>query len=233
MSEVEVPASGQAARWAGQRERRREQFVDAALATIAELGPAATIEQIAGRAGVARTRIYRHFTDLADLENAISARVASLIVAELDPAWRLEGSARQIISGIIGAHAGWLAANRHLYRYLLAHPGTDAGADLDAAPTGAADGLFGVRRVVAGHLGDLIGGYFGIVGVRAQVSEAMAFGLVGLVESVTTRWLERPGPLDTDALTALLTAWVWAMFDATLRDVGIELDPDIPLPRLS
>lgn len=216
---TEAPISGQAARWAGQRERRREQFVDAALATIADEGPGATMEQIAARAGVARTRIYRHFTDLADVENAISSRVGALIVAELDPAWRIQGSARQIISGIIGAHAGWLTANADIYRYLLAHPGGD-------------DGLFGVRRTVAGHLTGLISGYFGIVGVRPEVSEAMAFGLVGLVESVTTLWLERPGPLDTGALTALLTGWVWAMFDATLRDVGIELDPDLPLPRL-
>jgi AcrR family transcriptional regulator len=216
---AEAPVSGQAARWAGQRERRREQFVDAALATIAAEGPGATVEQIAARAGVARTRIYRHFTDLADLENAISARVGALIVAELDPAWRIQGSARQIISGIIGAHAGWLVANADLYRYLLAHPGGD-------------DGLFGVRRTVAGHLTGLIRGYFGIVGVPAQTSEAMAFGLVGLVESVTTRWLEAPGELDGAGMTDLLTGWVWAMFDATLRGVGVELDPDVPLPAL-
>ena len=133
---------GQAARWAGQRERRRAEFVAAALETIAEHGPGATVEQIAARAGVARTRIYRHFTDRADLEHAISARVADLIVAELDPLWHPEGSTHQMISAVIGAHARWLAANRHLYAYLVAHGGGPADPD-------GLDGYSGVRQAVA------------------------------------------------------------------------------------
>jgi AcrR family transcriptional regulator len=182
------------------------------------------VEQIAARAGVARTRIYRHFTDRADLEHAISERVAELIVAELDPLWHPEGSTRQMISAVIGAHAGWLAANRHLYAYLVAHSGFD-GAD-------AADGYNGVRQAVAEHLTGLFGGYFGLVGVSDAVAESVAYGILGLVESVTNRWLERPGTQDAAAVAEQLSAWVWAMLDSTLRAAGVAWDPDAPLPPL-
>lgn len=226
VSSASPTPTGQAARWAGQRERRRAEFVAAALETIAEHGPGATVEQIAARAGVARTRIYRHFTDRADLEHAISARVADLIVAELDPLWHPEGSTRQLIVAVIGAHARWLAANRHLYTYLVAHEG---GAP---DPEGALDGYRGVRQAVAEHLTGLFGGYLGLVGVEEAVAESLAYGVLGLVESVTNRWLERPGVLDSEALADRLSAWVWAMLDSTLRDAGVEWDPDMPLPAL-
>lgn len=225
VSSVAPVPTGQAARWAGQRERRRAEFVEAALETIAEHGPGATVEQIAARAGVARTRIYRHFTDRADLEHAISARVADLIVAELDPLWHPEGSTHQMISAVIGAHARWLAGNRHLYGYLVAHEGGPADPD-------GLVGYRGVRQAVAEHLTGLFGGYLGLVGVGDAVAESLAYGVLGLVESVTNRWLERPGDLDSEALAAQLSAWVWAMLDSTLRAAGVQWDPDAPLPPL-
>lgn len=226
MTSVAPAPTGQAARWAGQRERRRAEFVAAALETIAEHGPGATVEQIAARAGVARTRIYRHFTDRADLEHAISARVADLIVAELDPLWHPEGSTHQMISAVIGAHTRWLAANRHLYAYLVTHEGGPADPD-------GLDGYTGVRQAVADHLTGLFGGYLSLAGVDGGVGESLAYGVLGLVESVTNRWLERPGVLDTDALVIQLSAWVWAMLDSTLRAAGVDWDPDAPLPALA
>lgn len=202
-----APLRGQAARWAGQRERRRAEFVAAALEVIAKEGPGASAEAIAARAGVARTRIYRHFVDRADLERAISARVGELIVAELAPLWRPEGSARQLIDAAIGAHVRWLAANRNLYGYLVrhsrlqdsgdggadacAHPGPADAADVDVHVT-QADGYTGARRAIAEHLTGLLGGYLDLVGVDGDVAENLAYAVVGMVESVTDRWARRP-----------------------------------------
>ncbi len=237
--ETEPAPTGQAARWAGQRERRRTEFVEAALEAITEYGPAASVEQIAARAGVARTRIYRHFTDRADLEQAISARVAELIVAELDPLWHPEGSTNEMIAAVIGPHVRWLAAHRHLYGYLVAHSGVahsgvaHSGYEDDPANL---DGYVGVRHAVGLHLTGLFGGYLALVAVDGAVAESLAFGVLGLVESTTNRWLERGErglPVETaDELAAQLSAWVWAMLDQVLRAAGVELDPDLPLPPL-
>ena len=110
---------GRAARWAGQQERRRAEFVDAALAAIAEHGPDVSTEQIAERAGVARTRLYRHFDGAADLQRAIARRAAELVTAELAPLWHPEGSPNEMIAAAISTHLRWLTEHAQLHRYLV------------------------------------------------------------------------------------------------------------------
>lgn len=232
MTVPDAPLSGQAARWAGQRERRQAEFVDSALKVIAEQGPSASLEAMAADAGVARTRVYRHFADRADLERAISARVAAMIVTELEPLWRPQGSARQMIRAAIGAHVRWLDENANLYAYLRRHARPDSATDGD---TGAPDGYVAVRRAIADQLAALFGAYLSLVGVHSGTSENLAYAVVGMVESVTEHWAERAGTSgdhDSDAVIDQLAEWTWAMMAAALATVGLEFDPDEPLPPL-
>ncbi|MFI5589623.1 TetR/AcrR family transcriptional regulator [Amycolatopsis sp. NPDC051758] len=209
---------GRAARWAGQQERRRAEFVDAALAAIAEHGPDVSTEQIAERAGVARTRLYRHFNGAADLQRAIAERAAELVTAELRPLWHPEGSPNGMISTVISTHLRWLTEHAHLHRYLARTlPGT---------PEARTD----VRGTIARHLSRLFTGYLAAFGLDPAPADTIAFGLVGYVESATTRWLDHPGTLSLAQLTDQLTGTIWAMLDHTLRAGGVELDPDRPLP---
>jgi AcrR family transcriptional regulator len=227
-SESDPPLRGQAARWAGQRERRRAEFVEAALGVIAEQGPTVSVEDIAARVGVARTRLYRHFVDRADLERAITARVAGLVVAELDTLWHPQGSARQMITSAIGAYVGWLDRNRNLHAYLLGHPG--AAEDLQSYP--------GVRRAVAEHLTGLFGGYLDLLDVDPAVAADLAHGVVGMIESVVGRWAGTDVPsaqrasVSAEVVVARLAAWTWALLADVLGEAGLRLDPDLPLPPL-
>ncbi|MEQ0564153.1 TetR/AcrR family transcriptional regulator [Amycolatopsis sp. NEAU-NG30] len=205
---------GRAARWAGQQERRRAEFVDAALAAIAEHGPDVSTEQIAERAGVARTRLYRHFDGAADLRRAIAERAAELVTAELAPLWHPEGSPNEMIATVISTHLRWLTEHAALHRYLAR--GVPDGPDL--------------RGAIARHLSRLFTGYLTAFGLDPAPADTMAFGLVGYVESATTRWLDHPGALSRAQLTGQLTGTIWAMLDHTLRAGGVELDPDRPLP---
>ncbi|HZE67473.1 MAG TPA: TetR/AcrR family transcriptional regulator [Sporichthyaceae bacterium] len=224
--EAVPPLRGQAARWAGQRERRRAEFVDAALGVIAEQGPAVSVEDIAARVGVARTRLYRHFTDRADLERAISERVARLVMAELEPLWRPQGSARQMIAGAIGSYVRWIGANRNLHLYLHAHA-----RPTDDATDAETDAVSGVRRAVAEHLSGLFGGYLGLLGLDPSIATDLAHAVVGMVESVADRWAAVGGS-EPDAVIERLGLWTWAMLADTLAGAGVTLDPDLPLPPL-
>jgi AcrR family transcriptional regulator len=58
---------GRAARWSGQRNKRRTEFVEAALQAVARYGPQTSTEQIASHVGVTRTKLYRYFDGAADL----------------------------------------------------------------------------------------------------------------------------------------------------------------------
>ena len=61
---------GRTRRWAGHREARRLELVDAAVVAIEEHGPEVTTEQIAAEAGVSRPGLYRHFDGKDDLQSA-------------------------------------------------------------------------------------------------------------------------------------------------------------------
>jgi AcrR family transcriptional regulator len=233
--EPAAPLRGQAARWAGQRERRRAEFVDAALGVIAEQGPTVSVEDIAARVGVARTRLYRHFSDRADLERAISGRVARLVVAELEPVWHPQGSARQMIAGAIGSYVRWIGDNRNLFLYLHAHarpaPLSVSERGLLSDDPNDLDAVSGVRRAVAEHLAKLFGGYLGWLGLDAAVSSDLGYAVVGMVESVADRWAAGGGT-DPEVVIERLGRWTWAMLAETLAGVGVTLDPDTPLPSL-
>lgn len=213
---------GRATRWAGQRERRRQEFVDAALRAIAAHGPEVSTEQIAEEAGVGRTRLYKYFADATDLQRAIADRVAALITAELEPAWEFRGTPMEIISAAVDAHTRWLEEHGHLYRYLTRHS--------LSAQAGESNAVTDVKTAIARNLTAMFETYLGLFGVDDRLAEPVAFALVGLVESSAGRWLENPRGLTRDELAELLARWVWRLLDDTLRTGGVELDPHQPLP---
>jgi AcrR family transcriptional regulator len=203
---------GRAARWAGQRERRRSAFVDAALEAIAEHGADVTTELIAEAAGVARTQVYKHFTDATDLHNAIAERAVELITTELAPLWNLSGTPKQMIDSAVGSHIRFMSERNNLYRYLNAR-----------------DALADVKTTIGKHVTLLLEHYLGVFGMDTRVAETVAFGLVGMVDSSTARWLENPHGMDEDELAGLLGRWAWQILDDVLREHGVVLAPDAPL----
>ncbi|MFJ9787400.1 TetR/AcrR family transcriptional regulator [Amycolatopsis sp. NPDC101161] len=214
------PGDGRAARWAGQRERRRSEFVDAALRAIAEHGPLVSAAHIADTAGVARPQLYRQFDDAADLTRAIADRATEQIIVSLRPVWEPRGSAMQMISAAVDAHTGWLAEHGNLYRYLTLHSqiGRREGAIAD------------VKTVIARRLTQVFEYYLTTFRLDTRIAPVLSFGVVGLVDSCAAQWLEAPHALTKARLAGMLTRWVWHLLDDTLRAAGIEVDPDLPLP---
>ncbi|WP_447001953.1 TetR/AcrR family transcriptional regulator [Saccharothrix isguenensis] len=216
---------GRAARWAGHREKRRAEIVAVALSALAEHGPWASTEQIADRAGVSRPQLYRHFADADDLHEAVAHRVAEVFAAAITPELaRPSGSARQIITRIVGTFVSWMADNLALYDYMVARA------------VGLAPGRRGqaadLRVQVAERVRELLTAYTELLGADQRPVDTLAFGVAGMVESATVRWLAVPGELDRDQLVQRLTSATWALIDDVLTDAGIELDPDVPLPGL-
>ena len=78
-----MPASGKSpdgrqARWDKHNQERRQVILDAAIAVVEAGEPGAEfhVQQIADRAGLSRTVVYRHFADRADLDQAIQAEMS-------------------------------------------------------------------------------------------------------------------------------------------------------------
>lgn len=120
-----MPASGQRspdgrqARWDRHNQQRRKQILDAAIAVVEGGDPGADfhVQQIAERAGLGRTVVYRHFLDRADLDRAIQAQILEDLTGLLLPAVTLDGTLSEIIERIISTYVGWVVAHPALHRF--------------------------------------------------------------------------------------------------------------------
>ena len=213
---------GRTTRWSGQRDRRRAEFVDAALRAIAHYGPQTSTEQVASFAGVTRTKLYRYFGGAADLHQSIARRASDMLIAAQRPVWNPTGRPIEMITHAVSRHLRWRVDHPHLYEYLTLHPLSDD-----------VNGVAAIREVnsaVAGSVAGQLEGYFWAVGSGDIPVEPLSFGIVGFVESATTHWLNSPAPQPLAEFTAQLGEWIWALLSSALQSRGIHLDPQEPIP---
>jgi AcrR family transcriptional regulator len=217
---------GRATRWAGHRARRRAEIVAAALVAVKEHGPDVSTEQIAERAGIPRPRLYRHFTDAEDLHDAVAQCAADLLIAEIAPTLTgLVGTPRGIIVRIVDTFVTWMTENVSLYHYVVNRA--------TGGRTGGNRVVADARTTVSGMLRDFLERYCALLGIDPVTVDPLAFGLVGMVESATQRWLVAPGVLGREALVDQVSIWIWGLLDHILRSIGVVVDPDEPLPPVT
>lgn len=217
---ISAGTDGRATRWTGQQERRRVEFTDAALRAIAQHGPDVSTEQIAAEAGVARTRLYRHFAGAAALNQAIAARAEQMVVEALAPSWDPSASPDTIIRTAVSAHLRWLTRHHDLYRYLVRHSVITSSGD---------SAVNDVKKLIADHLISLLEEFVVLLGIDEDVMRPLAFGLVGFVDAAADRWVTDPREVTLDEMVELLSSWIWSVIDNVLRSAGIEADPAVPL----
>ncbi|MFZ0714135.1 TetR/AcrR family transcriptional regulator [Mycobacterium sp.] len=215
------PIDGRAARWSGQRDKRRAEFVEAALRAIAEYGAETSTEQVADYVGVTRTKLYRFFDGAADLHHSIARRASDMLIAKQTPGWSMRARPMDMITATVSAHLRWRIENPNLYEYLSRHSLSD-----DANGVAA---IHDVNRTVATNLSDVIAAVLRTFGLDERPAMPMSFGAVGFVESATTHWLNNPAAMPLPAFTAQLSEWMWSLWDSTLRSGGIHLDPHQPI----
>ena len=214
---------GRSTRWDPHRQERRAAIIAAAVWAIEQFGPDTLTGQIAERAGVPRTHVYRHFEGKQALDMAVSRHIAKDIGTRIRAALATTGSARAIISAAVDEHLGWIEAHPNLYRFLARHAWT-----VQATGSPGADDA---KAAFAGELTLLVQAYMTALGVDPAPAERLIVGVVGLVDATAAWWLERRTPPRSE-LTAELTEQVWMLLDRSAREQGLSLDPDQPLPAL-
>lgn len=221
---------GRQARWQQHNEDRRRQIIDAAIAVVEDGEPGAEVHvwQIAERAGLNRSVVYRHFADRGDLDRAVRASILEDLWGQLLPAVSLDGTVPEIIERIVGTYVRWAVAHPALHR--LADHDTSAGADSPLE-----QGLERIADEVAGIIA------LGMMALGAEVDEEAAAALdplvhaiVGAVFSAVRRWLARPDrTLSPDMLIELVSQSVWYVVDGHARSFGIAIDPARPVQDLA
>ncbi|MFC5064924.1 TetR/AcrR family transcriptional regulator [Actinomycetospora atypica] len=206
---------GRTRRWAGHREARRLELVDAAVVAIEQHGPDVTTEQIAAQAGVSRPGLYRHFEGKDDLQAAIAARSVERLVAELEPVWRPSGRPREMLERAIAAHLRWLSEHANVYKYLKRNSLPTGDDSVETASTN-------VRSVVSAHVAEML--VDGSLGAEMPPASAhpLAYGLVGMVDAAAAHWLDEPHGALVEHLGAQLTEACWAVIRVTVGAVVID-----------
>jgi len=221
-------ADGRQARWDKHNESRRQRIIDAAVEVIEESEPGSDIQvqQIAAKAGLSRTVIYRHFDDRADLDRAVQQRILDDLWSELLPAVTLNGTVPEIIRRIIGTYVRWA----------VAHPALHLAADHDS--DGAGGPLERRMEQLADEIAGLLGLGVAVLGAEPSEEEAasvdpLVFGLIGAVFGAVRRWLTRTErQLSAERLEQLISDSVWYLIAGHARSWGITIDPDAPVQDL-
>lgn len=216
-------------RWNQHNAARRSQILDAAIELIEEHPPGTEIrvQEIADRAGLVRTVVYRHFDGRGDLDRAIQQHAVDKVREAVQSGVRAEGSIEEIIGRVVGGLVEWASTHPHLY--LLAE--RDLGDDQPGE-------LLVMVRAIASNVASLITMAAGLFGVSLDKVQTLnldlfTFGLVGQVRGTVNHWIRMADDaVSPRQLTTLLTDAIWFQIDGFARTVGLDLDRDVTLDAL-
>ncbi|MFD6162634.1 TetR/AcrR family transcriptional regulator [Nocardia sp. NPDC060256] len=210
-------------RWDEHNSTRQTQILEAAVALIEEHGPKAevSIQQIAERAGLARSVVYRQFDNREDLDARVREYITDHYVAEvesllvLDPAKTAEEMFLEVMRRVVS----WAAEHPSLYRFAQSGPVHGHSAAENSLTVG--------RHRVAEALWQQFSSWTGLLAIDIEPYRPLAYGLVGLVEGIVTQYLGTPpGPdrPDQEAIARMLTASGWHLFAGHAADLGYHFD---------
>ncbi|GAA1475688.1 TetR/AcrR family transcriptional regulator [Nocardioides aestuarii] len=213
---------GRRRRWDQHKAERRRAVLAAALEVIEEVAPGEDVhvQQIADRAGLSRTVLYRHFADRADLDRAIQAEIVDRVWGEIVPVLSLDGTPVEVVRRIVATYVEWAAAHPALHRF--------AEADVPG------EGPSALARMVEQAAAQIEG----LITLGAELLEVpldddlrsaldpLVFGLVGAGMASVRRWTAQPDRVATDVFVDLLTQAVWLQIAGMAAARGVVIDPD-------
>ncbi len=209
-------------RWDAHRAQRRRDFVNAAMRALERHGPDLVMDAVAAEAGVTKPVLYRYFSDKADLVAALAERGSEILRGRLLPAINAGSPVLARIQDAVGAYFAVLDEHPNLYWLLARHAHSEGGG-------GAA--VQRDKEFLAATLTAVISDYLWVFGLDAGAAEPWAYGITGLMQSTGEWWLQRRS-MSRAHVVAYVTQLIWAAFSGTLREAGIPVDPDKPLPAV-
>lgn len=187
---------GRHERWAEHRAARRQELLDAVLATVRERGAQIDLDDVVAVSGIAKTVFYRYFKDKADLYLAVGREVGERLVADVMTAVEGTSSPRKMVAAGVETFLRAVEEDPQVYRFVLQRPVTaSAASDYSAV----------ISRRLAAVTADVLRA----AGRDTGVAEPWGFAMVGAVRAAAERWLDEP-TLSRAALAASLTELLWA-----------------------
>lgn len=227
-SRIPGEINGYEARWEQHNTERQLRILRAAVELLEEkpLGADVPVRQIAERAGVAKSVVYRQFSGREDLDRRIRSYLIDELGAVLDAQLDVSsGSVREIITRTVRAVADWMGDHPHLAAFARTGP-----------PVGGPDSVDAISSLkirIAARSRELIDAIARIMEVESAALEPVPFAVVTMVEGVLAAWVADPEPSRTRAeMVADLSGYAWYILDGAARTVGVTVDPDRELAQV-
>ncbi|HSV38491.1 MAG TPA: TetR/AcrR family transcriptional regulator [Nocardioidaceae bacterium] len=210
---------GRTERWREHRERRREQFIDAAFEALREHGPDVNLEQIAAAAGTTKPKLYRHFDTKSDLVEAIAERALAKVVSNLASGLDPQASLREALSHGLDGYLQFVEEHPQVVRFLMENS--------DRASQGM---LLSRARAIAKLFIAIASADLEDDHVPTDEIGPLAHALVGALAGATDWWVLQ-GPeshRSRPRLVAQLTIVLSSAAEAQLSEWGVAFDLDRP-----
>lgn len=137
-SDTSPQRDGRHARWDEHRRRRRRALLRATREAVHDLGPHASMEEIAAHAGTSKSVFYRYFGDKAGLQEAVSQEAIALMERRLLEAVGTSEDPRLALRAMVETYLRTADSSPHVYAFSLQSP---AGAE-DASGEHSLHGFF-------------------------------------------------------------------------------------------
>ncbi len=166
----------------GRDPQRRRALLEAADRIILREGPDVSMASIATEAGISKPILYRHFGDKSGLYQALADRHVRVLVEDVHAAFLRPGEMRDRARAAIDTYLATIAANRHLYGFLVHRAG--------AEDTATHSAMSAIIRGLGGALADTLLAEERLRDpVRAHI---WGHATVGLVQAAGEWWLDHP-----------------------------------------
>lgn len=221
--------SARGARWDEHNAERRRLVIDAAIALLKELpaGSEVNVQQVAEKAGLVRTVVYRHFAGRTELNRAVQQRLVEMLQSAIEAQLGVEKTIREIIRETTGAYVHWVASNPKLYLAAIRDLGDG---EVGASPA-AVDAVGRRLHALVVFVAEMLRADLGAE--QRSAIEILVFGLIGQVRGTVEHWARLPsGAPAPGRVTAILARSIWLQLDGQARDLGVVLEPDVPLRKL-
>lgn len=186
------------------RAERRIQLLDAAVGAIRELGPGATMEQLAKAGGVTKPILYRHFGDRDGLITAIAERFSNDLLTSVTTPLAADATARELLRSTVDSYVGFIERDPNLYRFMVQHP-PERG-----------DGRTHINSLVdliARQVAAVVGERLRQAGRDSGAAVPWAYGIVGLVHQAGDWWVDDQ-TMSRETLVSYLVSLLWEGLDA-------------------
>lgn len=219
------PSDGRTTRWDDHKAARRDRVLDAAIDAIGDGGTDIAVQEIADRAGLPRSVIYRIFKDRGDLDDQLRARIVEMLMAEVTPALTPRGTVGESITHAVETYVSWITKYPRLHQFLSTGSAT-------RRTTGSRI-VTGTKTQVGVDLAQFIGSALDGRPEDDALAESLAFALLGLVDSTVNRWIGTTGPrLSADRLAGFLAESIWQLYATTVRGAGVTVEKSTPVTEL-